>query len=523
MSEGDNRFDARQWRALVVASLRNDLRRSGRAAGLSSASRGRGLGTLVALQLLVGGLLSLPLWGGLPPFAVAVLHLTYLMLSVTALLLLDAQAVLVSPADYAAVASRPVSGRTFFAARVATVLAYVLAVGGAQSLFPVIAYYGAGGLHLLRGTLGLIAVLSTILTTAAAATALHGLVLRHTPPRRLRALLTVLQLTTSLGLYGLLVLLPGRVGRAYLLEPLADRPRWLWAVPSTWAASLLDAGSAAWWLAPLALAIPMLAWWGAARWFSLGYAEQLASVNALPSGQAHAGGGLRFRTAEARAVALLARAQFRHEMRFRLAVLGIVPLTIVYLLLGVVDEDMASKSHGHPAMVYVAVMLFPVLLKSAFARSDAYRASWVFYAAPVSAARLLLGQRSVLVRWFLGPYVVAVGVLLAFMLPSIADAVVAVTLAAALSHALLLLALLVEPSLPFAAAPQVGGNTRSIVVAILPAIFFGQMLPSFLVQVSGAPVLSLAAIAGAVLVNVALDALLRRRVDHLAARMEFSL
>ena len=63
-------------------------------------------------------------------------------------------------------------------------------------------------------------------------------------------------------------------------------------------------------------------------------------------------------------------------------------------------------------------MIFPLLLKGAFARSEAYRASWVFYATPVNAGRLLLGERSVLVRWFLGPYVVAVGVLLAFLLPS---------------------------------------------------------------------------------------------------------
>jgi hypothetical protein len=515
-------FDAGQWRALVLAGLRNDLRRSGRAAGLASSSKTRGFGTLIVLQFLVGGMLSIPLWVGMPAFPVAVLQLTYLMLSVAALLVLDAQALLLSPADYAVVAPRPVSGRTFFAARLATVLTYVYVFAGAQSLFPLVGYVAAGGLHPGRGALGLVAIAVTTLTTAAATTILYGLVLRHAAPRRLRAMLTALQLTTSFGLYGLLVLLPSRVGRAYLLDPVADRPAWLWAVPSTWAASLLDAGRSGWWLAPLALAIPIVALWSASRWFSIDHAEQVAATGTVPDATRGARVAPNFRTGEAQAVALLARAQFHNDMRFRLAVLSILPLTIIYLMLGVMDEDLARKSQGHPAMVYVALLLFPVLLKSAFARSDAYRAAWVFYAAPVSPGRLLLGQRTVLVRWFLGPYVVAIGLLLSYVLPSALDALVAVAVASLLSHALLLVVLLVDPTLPFSAPPQVGSNTRGILVAVIPAIFLGQMLPRALTRLSTSAVLAGGAVLLLVLLNVGMDYLLRWRVDRLASRVEFT-
>lgn len=515
-------FDAGQWRALVLASLRNDLRRAGRAAGLASTSRSRGVGTLVLLNLLVGGMLSALLWAGGPVFPVAVLHLTCLMLSVAALLVLDAQTLLVAPADYAVVAPRPVSARTFFAARVAAVLAYVLAIAGAQSLFPLIGYAAAGGLNVARGALGLVAVLVTTLTTAAGATALHALVLRRTSPSRLRALLTVVQLTMSFGLYGLLVLLPSRIGRAYLFDPLADRPWWLWALPSTWAASLLEAGPGGWWLAPAALAVPVAVWWSASRWLSLGYAEQAAAVGALPDAGVREPVAPRLGSGESQAVALLARAQFRNDMRFRLAVLGIVPLTIVYLFLGIIDEDFAHGSRGHPALVYVAVLLFPVLLKTAFARTDAYRAAWVFYAAPVSAGRLLLGQRTVIVRWFLGPYVAAIGILLAYLLPSIVNALVAVAVVSLLSHALLLLVMFLDPELPFSAPPQVGSNTRSVVVAVLPAIVVGQFLPQTLVRLSGSPALGAGAVLGLLALNVGLDRLLRRHVDRLASRVEFS-
>jgi hypothetical protein len=507
----------------VVAGLRNDLRRSGRSVGLAAGGKGRGFGALISLNLLVGAMVSVPLWLGTPVFPVAVLHLTYLMLSIAALLVLDGHGLIVSPADHAVVAPRPVSGRTFFAARVSTLLVYVFVVAAAQSACPLAGYAAAGGPHPGRGALGLAAVLVTTLTTAAVTTSLYVVVLRHAEPARLRAVLTVLQLTTSLGLYGLLVLLPSQIGRALLLGPLTDRPEWLWLVPSTWAASLLNAGRDGWWLAPLALSVPALAWASAARWFSLDYADRVAAASALPSVGAGRAAVPAFRSGEARAVALVARAQFRHDMRFRLAVLGIVPLTIIYLVIGLVDEDLSRETAGHPAMVYVAVLLFPVLLKSAFSRSDAYRAAWVFYATPVSAGRLLMGQRTVLVRWFLGPYVAAVGVVLCFFLPSILDAVVAVAVATLLSHALLLVVLWLDPALPFSTPPQIGANTRGLMVAIVPAIFLGQLLPRALVVLSAAPLLAAGAVLLLLTLNGAMDHALRVRVDRLAARVEFSL
>jgi hypothetical protein len=519
---GPDAFDAGQWRALVLASLRNDLRRSGRSAGLAGGGRSRGFGTLILLNLLVGAMLSIPLWVGMPVFPVAVLHLTYLMLSVAALLVLDGHGLIVSPADYAVVAPRPVSGRTFFAARVSTLLVYVFVVAGAQSAFPLVSYFAAGGLHLGRGTLGLVSMLVTTLTTAAVTISFYAAVLRHAPAAQLRAVLTALQLTTSFGLYGLLVLLPSEIGRAYLLGPLAAGPKWLWLVPSAWAASLIDVGHRGWLLAPLALAVPVVAWTSAARWLSIGYAEQVAAANALPDLDAGKRVAPRFRKFEAQAVALVARAQFRNDMRFRLAVLGIVPLTIIYLLLGIVDEDLARGSQGHPAMVYVAVLLFPVLLKTAFARTDAYRAAWVFYATPASAGRLLLGLRTVVVRWFLGPYVAAIGLLLAFMLPSIGEAVVAVAVVSLLSHVLLLLVLFVDPELPFSSPPQVGSNTRGILVAVIPAVFVGQLLPRTLTWLSASPGLATGTILALLALNVGMDRLLRRRVDRLAARVEFA-
>ncbi len=518
MRAGDA-FDRGQWRALVGAALRHHLRRSGRSLGLAGGNRAGGLVTLALVQLLVGTVLSLPLWGGAPVFPIAALHFTYLMLSVAAMLLLDSDLLVTSPADSDLVAPRPVSDRTAFLARTSTLLAFVLGVAAAQGLLPAVAYFAAGGWHPLRGVLGVVALLSVTLTTAAAVVALYALVLRRVSPAYLRTALTVLQLVTSFALYVLLVLLPGTLGRAYLLDPLAQQPGWLWAVPSTWAARLLGPPAPPWWAAPLALGLPTAAWWLAARWLAVDHATAtMADAARTPAPVRRVSPW--FRSGETRAVALLVRAQFRHDMRFRLGVLAIVPLTIVYLLLGVVDEGLARSANGHPLMVYIAVMMFPLLLKGVFARSDSYPAAWVFYASPVSAGRLLLGQRTVLVTWFLAPYLGAIGLLLAYMLPA-SEALLAVLVVALVTHALLLVGFLVDPTLPFSSPPHVAGNTRNIAVTVIPVLVVGQALPAALGYLGADARRAAAALILLAALNVVLHRWLRRRVDRLAAVAEF--
>ena len=519
--QAEDGVDLAQCRALLLASLRHNLRRSGRSVGLASGNRSGGLVTVTVMQLLVGGVLSAPLWAGVPVFPIAVLHFTYLILTVAAMLLLEAQTLVVAPADYDLVAPRPVSARTFFAARIGTLVAFVLVVAFAQGLPLLAAYFRAGGWHPSRGLLGVVALLSVTLTTTAAVVALHGLVLHRVPPARLRTALTILQLVTSLCLYGVLVLLPGSLGRADLLDPISARPAWMWAVPSTWAAQLLAPGGGTWWAVATALALPAVAWWVASRWLALDYAAKaVAASSARPTGRGRILPS--FRSAESQAIALLVRAQFRHDMRFRLGVLAIIPLTIVYLLIGFVDQDLARHRDGHPTMVYVAVMLFPLLLKGAFSRSDAYAAAWVFYASPVNAGRLLLGQRTVLVAWFLAPYVAAIGLLLLYMLPSPAEALLSVVVVSLVTHALLLMAFLVDPVLPFSSPPQVGASTKGIMVSVLPAMLLAQFLPQLLTWLATAAWLALAAVLVLVALNLALDVALRWRVDSLSAHTEFS-
>ena len=133
-------IDRVQWRALVIASLKTDLRTSGRSLNVHARP-----GNSMAL---VGSLVVFAVMGAGIAVLVAVSPDVYL--DATALLfmlgfviassiLIEYQAVVLSPDDYRQLAFQPVTSRTFFAARLTSLAIYVMAMTAAFSLSGVIA------------------------------------------------------------------------------------------------------------------------------------------------------------------------------------------------------------------------------------------------------------------------------------------------------------------------------------------------------------------------------------------------
>src|SRR4029078_662297 len=117
-----------------------------------------------------------------------------------------------------------------------------------------------------------------------------------------------------------------------------------------------------------------------------------------------------------RAVAWLVRAQFRYDMRVRLGVLSIVPLTLLYMYIGARDGATADPFVRGPSnqfdLMSCAVLLFPSILVQQLAGSDGYRAAWIYFATPADRAALVVATKNVVAAFFLVPYAVfLVGVL----------------------------------------------------------------------------------------------------------------
>jgi hypothetical protein len=529
-------IDGMQWRALVRVYLRMDFRARGGAT--KPGEEGRRSSPLLAVTfgtVFVGTMFALIVAQIRDVLLSATLLTTYGALTIALLVLMDFTGLVVSPDDYVVLGARPISSRTYFAARLSAVLTYIAFVGAVLSSVPALCY--ALWWHL--GIAGFLATMAAVVLCDGCAAVViittYVVLLSLVHPQRLRRAFSYLHLVLMLVFYGAYFLSMQAFSHSFLAElTFAERP-WLWLNPAAWFASLvrLSAGNAPWqvWLgAGAALAVTVSCVPLAAGRLSLEYAQQLGETMAmsdLPRTRRRFRLQLpTFRRAESRAVAMLIGAQFRFDHKFRMAILSIVPLIFFYLLLGlqqgpVLDPFVSGLRSAAGAPVYMAVVVMPMTLHSSLQYSEGWRAAWIFFATPASAAKLILAAKNFVAQWFLGGYLLLLAGIWSFYYERVWHAFFHAAMIGLLAHMLLQLAVLLKPALPFASEPRRAERTSSLYVVFLFGSLLAAIIPMFLPLVYERPPLLAAVVILMVSLTVALEFALRMRVNEAIGDLEF--
>ena len=454
---------------------------------------------------------------------------TYGAANTMMLLLVDFTGVVLSPDDYGIVGPRPVASRTYFAARLAAVGVYVGAVSLVIASVPAIVF--AVRLNPLAGVATVAAVV--LCSSSAAVIVINGymVLLRWVHPARLRRAMSYLQLVAAISFYGVYYLATVSFQETMLARLDFAQTPWLWVIPSTWFAAFVAAasgGSASTWIASgVALLVSAVCVPLAAGRLSLDYARrigELTSVGEAPR-KARAPRLPGFRFGEARAVALLVRAQFRFDQRFRMGVLGILPLTLFYLLLGMnqgaLEDPFLRGSRPTGPGVFMAVVFIPMTLHAALTVSESWRAAWIFFATPASHARIVVAAKNFVALYFLGGYVVVLTAIWGYFFERVWHAAVHALFAGLLAHLLLQLNVIVKPALPFAAEPRKAERTSMMFWIILIGSAAGGALPMLLPFVYRSTAMTVTALALTIGASLALEYALRLRVDEAIGELEF--
>ena len=161
---------------------------------------------------------------------------------------------------------------------------------------------------------------------------------------------------------------------------------------------------------------------------------------------------------------MLVRAQFRYDKRFRLTVLSILPLTLVYMFSGFDEggiDPFAAARQGH-TLIYMAVDDVPA---DAARRADAERRvprrldlPWHARGqarAGAGAARTSSWWRSSL------PYLAFLGVVYVAVVGRPLMVLLHVALLGLISHLLLVIDLMLNPDVPFSQPTSRGARTRA--------------------------------------------------------------
>src|SRR4051812_35503816 len=278
-------IDGPQWRALVRTYLRMDFRRGGGPARKDGAPRNRSqLVGIAIVGVFGGGAFALIAAATADVLVSASLLTTYAAATTMMMLLVDFTGVVLAPEDYTILAPRPVGSRTYFAARLAAVGAYVGVLSVATSVVPVVVYAWRRGV--LAGGAALTAVLLCDLCTTVLVISAYVTLLRWVHPSKLKRAMSYAQLLGATAFY--LVYYLATVGfRHALLDRLGFQSApWLWIVPSTWFAALVrvaagGAPASAWIAAAAALTLTALCVPLAAGRLSLDYARRVGEMTAV--------------------------------------------------------------------------------------------------------------------------------------------------------------------------------------------------------------------------------------------------
>jgi hypothetical protein len=527
-------IDVQQWRALVRLSLLLDLRRTrGFSFGVHERRGARGaLIGLFLFQAALGGLLAYLIAIVPDPFASATLYFLLLIASLAALLLTDFHTVVLAPDDFAILGYRPVASRTFFAARLMSLLLFAWVLALATSVAPLFVWTRlAGGPRV--GLTALAATLVASALTAITVATVYGMLLRVLPANRLHRWLGYAQLLFTFVVYGGLLALSQF--QSAPLEVGIEKEWYVYLNPAAWFAAWLEiaagrGGSLDFTAAAVPAVLLLLLGPIVAGRLSLGYADHLSSLSAAtrPSDTPITWWGPRIVTPEHRAVDLLVRAQFRVDQRFRLAILSILPLTLLYLFVGI--GSVAPSSRFGVTLLDVAVVVFPSVLRQALTRSDWFRAAWVYFVLPADLRAIVLATKNVVLIRFLLPYLLFVTALLlarslyggaptgGVLLFHVAHAL----WLGLLGHAVLMVELAANPALPFSVPAGKGERTWHIALITVAAVGLAEAMPFAYGVLFGSAAHMAAALVALLIVNALLHRLLLWRTSRIVRHLSYA-
>lgn len=515
--------DPVQWRALVWVSFTTDIRQmKGSGIRLARAAAGS-LGGALLSQLLYGAFCAALITVLPNVFATSTIYYTLLLTTIGLALLVDFTSVVLSPDDHVQLAPRPVDGRTFFVARLTSVIGFSLMLAAPFSLPPALAYLFRDGGGSLAGALTSVAAAALGATLVPMLVILLFLALVQViPAERLHRALGYVQFFLSFLFIGAFFLL-SRATRA--LDALRlEKTAVAYLNPAAWFAAWIEIAEGRavgydWLAAAAPLGLLVVSGLLVRSRLSLAYADRLATmfverprrpatrrpVPVLVVGPAH------------HAVGLLAGAQFRTDQKFRLGVLGILPLTVIYLLAGFAEAEGPDLMTREPLLVYYAVLFFPVMLRQFLVYSEAWRGAWVFHAAPTPFEDLVVGLKNVVVARFLVPYLILVIALIGWLYPRPPlELLLHGLVIGLLSHALLAADLLINPSLPFSQPTRQGVRSFALLLLMAPTMVIISTVPFWRPYLYASAARAFTGLALLVVINVLLHETLLTRVARLS-------
>lgn len=481
-------IDRHQLRVLLKNNLRLDWR--GATNPLSSYNQKKskipGMVAVIGMNLFLSLFIGIIFIKTVDLFSGLVLTASVAMLAISMQIMLEFGNTLISPDDYNVIAPHPVTSRTFFVAKIVHTVIYVtiltLSIAVVPAIFAMVKFES-----ILAGPAVIVHFWICNIFAAVFMMNFYTWILKKIDRRRLERWLGYIHMILLLSMYLAINVLP-RWMRSLLTDIEISQYVWAKFLPSYWYASLLRPV-----IGDISIEPVLLGLFGllciyilgkiAISYLSLSYAESLTKtgwekevIRQDKSDSLIAKLWSKMANDEDKALLRLIRANFKHDVHFRLGVMAIVPLLIFYLFFSLIAEgtnvrDPFTVLSGTQVMTNVLLgiscIIAPYSLIGALQTSKQWQGAWVFYATPLNRVNLILAMERIANLLITIPLALILGVTLIFLFGSILHAVLHTVALVSVALCALTLISVFSIRLPFAMDNTSNNWTGSILKPML--------------------------------------------------------
>lgn len=491
MNDRQTSVDWRQVRTLVRAGLRQTIRGSlvPFAGGAERRPSRWAFAILIGTNIFYSLMVAVVTAKGPDLFSGLVIGGTLIMFLMAMQILMEFGQVIVTPDDYAVIGAMPVSSRTYYSAKVSLLAALVTILTGAASIVP------AAVTTLLRHSItAFFAVFIHFwvvsMTVALAVAVGYAWLMGRGDRRRVERWLGYAQFAFGLIIWAGIFLLPNIV-RPWMTEiDVSAYPAWKIS-PGYWFAAWArlsargwDWGTFGWGM--LGVAVLVILFWLASGSLSLSYAESLSpgTASRKTTGRSawdSALGGFirRLGTPEDRAVFTLTKAQFRHDIRFRMSILGSAAIVFLLPVMTYVNNEpfpqdpFLGPSQGagiFNSMIGYFLCTAAMAAQMNMHMSQSWRSAWIYYVAPADHRNLIRATNRVVIVLLIVPIFAALWVFFGILFGTAFNAFLHTLYLSLLALTALVIGNAAKSDLPFAVEYKSGSSTFGTFAVYLLAV-----------------------------------------------------
>jgi hypothetical protein len=545
MELSGSKIDNRQVKTLLHAALKTDLRGSSNPMNVGG-HRSTKIPPIVVV-IIINGAIGLGLAGYTffvkNPFMASFIVYSTMALFLAITILLEFSNLILSPDEYNIVAPLPIGSKTFFVTKLIHLLVYVNILGLVIYL-PSAITASIVNRNLLLFFSFFLAGLMAATTIGMVFIVLYTLILRIVNRETMQRILGYGQLIMITLFYFIFFVGPRMIGKESVGIFQKLDSNWLYLAPPAWFSAIakLPAGGITFinlCAAFLGIAILFVFFRVGVSRLSLGYAQTLSfTVAEQEQLQGKQKRGLITRVAlafsnyEDRAVWKLIRKQFKYDNRFKMSILGIIPLTAFYVYMGIADGKttidpftiLSGINTGKPNfLLYFAVAMLPFMVTVNTSFSESYKSAWVFFTSPADRTRIVLSSARFALTYFCFPFTILLAGLFTWLFGDFIHALLHSLFVFVLLMILTKLMVLIYPRIPFSQTQKAGQSTIVFILMMFVAMPVA-IIPMVIVSMIGYRGYAgyMIYLVSALIINFTLHWILKKKIPKRVAKLEFS-